>query len=148
MKLNHKRMTEFLEALEKGAFVKDAATLIGMTWPALYKARKRDEDFARKWDDAVETARLIKLDAIEAEIKRRSVDGVDEPVFHKGVNVATIKKFSDPLLMFWAKSLDPEKYRENIKTQNEHSGPNGQPLTMSVEVTTHYVRPKPEEGDG
>lgn len=145
LKLNAKRMNDFLEALETGAFVKDACRMIGMSEQGVYKAKRLDEIFAEKWDAAIDKGIVHRREMIEAEIKRRAVDGVEEPIFHKGMRIDTVKRFSDALLIFWAKAVDPDKYRENSQ-KLEHTGPGGQPLNMTVDVRVNWVKPKPEDG--
>ena len=71
------------------------------------------------------------MDRLEAEARRRAIEGIEKPVFYKGkmcyrdeVDPATgerrgtgepllIRKSSDVLLMFLLKGARPEKYREN-----------------------------------
>ena len=52
------------------------------------------------------------LGLIEAEIDRRGRIGIDIPVFWRGQRVDTVKEYSDNLLMFRAKRLDPA-YKDN-----------------------------------
>ena len=58
------------------------------------------------------------LEKLEAEADRRGVEGVDHPVIHKGIITDTYKQYSDNLLMFRMKRLQPE-YRENYSTPNK-----------------------------
>ena len=58
------------------------------------------------------------LGKVEAEINRRAIEGVDHPVIHQGVITDTYKQYSDNLLMFRAKRLDPE-YRDNYSEPNK-----------------------------
>ncbi len=57
-------------------------------------------------------AAQMALGKLEAEIHRRAVEGVDHPVIHQEVITDTYKHYSDNLLMFRTKRLDPE-YRDN-----------------------------------
>jgi len=57
-------------------------------------------------------AAQMALGKLEKEINRRGVEGIDHPVIHQGVITDTYKQYSDNLLMFRAKRLDPE-YRDN-----------------------------------
>ena len=50
-------------------------------------------------------------DRVEQEILRRGAVGWEEPVFQGGKQVGTIRKFSDTLLIFYAKARMPERYR-------------------------------------
>ena len=52
------------------------------------------------------------LEKLEAEADRRAVEGTDHPVIYKGEITATYKEYSDNLLMFRMKKLDPQ-YKDN-----------------------------------
>ena len=58
------------------------------------------------------------LGVVEAEVHRRAIEGVDHPVIYKGEITDTYKEFSDNLLMFRAKRLDPS-YRDNYVGQDK-----------------------------
>ena len=58
-------------------------------------------------------ARLQYLELMEAEADRRAIEGIDHPVVHKGKITATYKQYSDNLLMFRMKKLDPA-YRDSF----------------------------------
>lgn len=51
------------------------------------------------------------LEKMAIEADRRAIEGVDHPVIHQGVITDTYKTYSDNLLMFRMKKLDPS-YRE------------------------------------
>ena len=57
-------------------------------------------------------ASLRYQETLDAEIDRRGVDGIDKPIYYKGEKVDTVKEYSDNLLMFRRKKLDPT-YRDN-----------------------------------
>lgn len=111
-----KEREAFLSALREGASVSAAAKKAGVGRSTVYEWRNADDDFARAWDDAYETG----TDAIEDEAKRRAVEGTDKPIFYKGAQVATVKEYSDTLLMQQLNARRPEKYRTNHKV--EHTG--------------------------
>jgi hypothetical protein len=54
---------------------------------------------------------------LEEEAVRRAYHGTERPIFQKGVQVGSVKEFSDSLLMFLLKSRDPrvpgQSYRRN-----------------------------------
>ena len=82
------------------------------TWRALMG---RDAEFAAQVQAVMDEVR----DDIEAEMHRRSIVGVDVPVFQKGGQAkfadgspAYVKKYSDALLMKRAAALMPHKYGE------------------------------------
>lgn len=88
--------------------------------------REHDPAFSAAFDQAAVEA----TDRLEAEARRRAVDGVDEPVFHRGEEVATVKKYSDLLLIFLLKGALPSKYRE----RHEVTGAGGGPIELSAYV--------------
>ena len=57
-------------------------------------------------------ANMVYLGSMEAEADRRAMEGGDHPVIHQGKITATYKQYSDNLLMFRMKKLDPS-YRDN-----------------------------------
>ncbi len=59
---------------------------------------------------------------LEAEARRRAVEGVRKPVYCRGEIVGTVKEYSDTLLIFLMKGARPEKYRDNVRV--ERTGPN------------------------
>ena len=48
------------------------------------------------WDEALDRS----ADALEEEARRRAFEGVDEPMYYKGEQIGTTKKYSDVLIMF------------------------------------------------
>ncbi len=91
------------------------------------------------------------LGVVEAEINRRAIEGVDHPVIHQGVITDTYKTYSDNLLMFRAKRLDPN-YRDNYSDKQESGAPpvtqiiiNLAPgVTMPEQIVEGEVREIPE----
>ena len=64
-------------------------------------------------------------------------DGVEEPVYHQGVCIDTIHKYSDTLLIFLLKGHAPAKYRENHRV--EHTGDGGGPLVVMPVAVDYRV---------
>jgi hypothetical protein len=111
-------------ALAKQVFLADYAKY-GNVGHACDKARIHRSTFYR-WQEHEETfgiafgqAKADYDDVLRQEIHRRAHDGVLEPVVSAGKLVARVRKYSDTLLIFQAKSRMPE-YRE--KQQVEISG--------------------------
>lgn len=102
----------------------DAAACARISLKTGWNWRHDDKDTA--FHGALAVAKGIACDRIEAEIRRRAIEGVDEPVFQGGRLVGTVRKFSDTLLIFMAKGAMPEKYRERF----EHSGKDGAPIPV------------------
>ena len=69
----------------------------------------KDTTFA----DEVEQAKQQYVELLESEVHRRGVVGIDEPIFYKGREVGTIKKYSDRMLALQVKRFCPE-YGERI----------------------------------
>lgn len=129
-KLTLKKREKFVEILSKTSNVSEAAKSVGMSRTAVYHARELDKAFALAWDDAVETG----LDALEREAIRRGMEGVEEPVFYEGVEVARVRKYSDTLLIFMLKGGRPAKYRDNQMI--EHKG------SIEVEYVNDWRNPQ------
>lgn len=112
----------FLEHLEKGFSVTMACKSVGIARSTVYAHRKANADFAAEWEDAVEAG----IDLLEDEALRRAKDGTERPVYHQGVQVGTIREYSDRLLELLLRARRPEKYRERHEVR--HAGHEGGPL--------------------
>lgn len=98
----------FLAEYAQTGHVAQSAAAAGVSRHAVYKARERDEEFAR----AYEIARKHVADELEATA------------------VARAKKHSDTLLIFLLKGLKPDVYGDKLK--NEMSGPGGKPIAIKL----------------
>lgn len=83
------REDEFFRLLGQGIPVRKAAAAVAMNWSHLYRKRREDEAFAKRWTDATR----IRVDHLVAEAERRAMRG------------------SDKLLIFLLQSYDPAKFR-------------------------------------
>lgn len=125
MKLTPEKLTAFCAALAETCNVGRACNAVGISRFTAYKWRKADADFAEGWDEAMKAGLL----ALEDEAHRRAFEGVDEPVFYKGDECGTVRKYSDTLTIFLLKAHDPDKYRESSRM--ELTGANGGPVQIS-----------------
>ena len=66
----------------------------------------------------VQDTDLVSIEEMEIEMDRRGLEGVDHPVICQGKITDTYKQFSDNLLVFRAKKLDPS-YRENYTAMED-----------------------------
>lgn len=121
-KFTRKKRAAFLQHLRETANVTASANAIGISRRRMYDLRDADPELAAEWDAAVEEA----VDALELEMRRRALEGTDEPVFYQGEEVGTVRKYSDTLAIFLAKAHRPDKFRERFS--GELSGPGGVPL--------------------
>jgi hypothetical protein len=108
----------FLEALADTCNVRLACETAHIARSSAYLWRQNDAEFAKRWDKAV----LIGAEALEDEAIRRAREGWDEPVYYQGDQCGTVRKYSDTLLIFLLKGAKPEKYRERIDSNVNHSG--------------------------
>ncbi len=108
----------FIEKLRESGNVRLACREAGVARTAPYKIRKRSKRFAAAWDDALEEA----CDALEAEARRRAVEGVEIPVYFQGEVVGHLTKHSDQLLIFLLKAHRPEKFHESMKIEAAAGG--------------------------
>ena len=106
----------FIEALRRTGNVTLAARYAGRSRNQAYYVRRRSEDFAAQWDDALEEG----TDLLDAEARRRAVTGIDKPVYYKGKVVGSITKYSDRLLMFLLRAHRPQVFRDGGKVK--HTG--------------------------
>lgn len=132
----------FFDALSSLGNVRAACARAGVGKSAVYGRRSEDPEFEARWREALDDAG----DVVEQEIFRRGVTGYDKPVFHKGVRVATVREYSDTLLIFLAKGLRPEKYRDAVshsisgglqhvvRKDPEHVEPTASNIQMMAEV--------------
>ena len=116
MVMSQKKRRKFLELLAQTGRVKESALAVGFTTTSfLNKLRREDEDFADDWDHAL----IAATNVLEDEAIRRATEGVLDPVYYKGAVVGYKVNYSDTLLMFILRGLNPDKYREKA-----HGGTN------------------------
>jgi len=126
----------FLAVLETSGSFQAAADAVGINVKTQYNARATDKAFAELCEEALERYRA----ALVAEIHRRAVVGVEEPVYQGGVLVGTKRVYSDRLLETLAKAKLPE-FRDKVAV--EHSG--GVGVTVGVLVVSGDKPQSPEE---
>jgi hypothetical protein len=109
MIISKKKRKQFIEILSKTGRVSAASRAVGYTSSNfLRKVRKEDEDFALEWDMALEAA----ADHLAEVAIERAENGTLEPVYYKGDVVGHKVNYSDSLLMFVLRKLDPS-YRDS-----------------------------------
>lgn len=106
--LTPEKLAAFCAALVESCNVGKACAAIGVSRTWAYDLRDANPAFAAAWDAAMGRG----VSALEDEAHRRAFDGVEEPVFHLGKQVASVQKYSDTLAIFLLKAHAPEKYRE------------------------------------
>ena len=104
------RKQRFLDAMARIGTVHGAARETGIERSSHYDWMKADPAYAAAFAEA----ELAAINAMEAEARRRAVEGVNKPVFQGGKHVGDITEYSDQLLMFLLKAALPDKYRERV----------------------------------
>lgn len=120
----------FLDAFATSANLRAACKVAGVSRTTVYGWQEHDEAFSFRYQQAEADAN----DVIRAAIYNRAVTGVDKPLHYQGRIVqrevigpdgkrrlvdATVREYSDTLLIFLAKARMPEfRDRQHV----EHSG--------------------------
>ena len=115
-KLRQLKKQEMLEALAELGNVSAAARLIGIARDTHYGWVETDPDYAARIPGVLQAA----CENLEAEARRRAVEGVEKPVYQGKELVGTVRESSDTLLIFLLKGANPEKYKD--RSHQEHSG--------------------------
>lgn len=103
----------FLEALSGCGSVPEAARVVGISPRSPHRWARDDEAFAELMTKARELGLRVRLDTLEHEADRRAVEGVEKPIYQGGRLVGTRRDFSDLMLIFRLKRLDPA-YRDQV----------------------------------
>lgn len=72
-----------------------------------------DPEFARGESEAMGVAK----DMIEDEIKRRAIEGVEEPVYQGGKLVGHVRHYSDTLLLRLAERYETGSWRSKVQVE-------------------------------
>lgn len=101
---------QFLVALESEiGHISRAAALCGLGRSTHYDWLKTSEEYRL----AVRDLDVAINERIMRELFRRGVEGIDEPVFFQGKQVATKRAYDTPALIALAKARMPKRFREN-----------------------------------
>ena len=106
----------FLESLSVNGNVRLACRAAKVSPQTAYRARRRQPAFARAWDAALLSAR----DHAEQVLADRALNGIEEPVFYHGEEVAMRRRYSDRLLLAHLARLDRLEQREEVRETLEH----------------------------
>lgn len=130
--MSEKKMTtEFKEALinmlAELPNITVVCKLMGIHCSVFYRTRNKDKEFDQGVKDAMEQG----YDLWEEEARRRAIDGVLEPVFYRGEEVGTIRKYSDQLLTTLLKGRKAKVYNPGVKIT---AGNEGEKITMTLNL--------------
>jgi hypothetical protein len=106
--LTKKKQAELLAMFAVGWAVANACKALNISKQTVYGLRERDPAFALAWDEAKE----IGKNELELECRRRATGWTETRIGANG-EPYEVYRYSDNLLMFMLKKLDPT-YRENM----------------------------------
>lgn len=112
----------FLAAYRTCGMVTRAAEAAEIDHSSHYRWLQSDPEYAEEF----EQAQRDSCSVLEAEARRRALEGVSEPVYQMGQCVGHKQKYSDTLLIFLMKANNPSKFGDRIETR--HSGAVAQPV--------------------
>ena len=104
--LQKKGGKRFIEILREAGNVSKAAQEAGFSRQAFYAYRKKNPEFKKLWDEAIEQA----IDKLEAEAWRRAKDGIEKPIVHQGQVIGHYREYSDRLLEILLKAYRPNLF--------------------------------------
>ena len=113
-----RKQRAFLAAFAERGNVQAACLASGVGRRTIYHWLEDDEGFARQFDDARQTA----TDVLEAECRRRALQGVSEPVFYQGKEVGRVQRYSDLLLLALLNAYRPERFGRRQERRDKTGG--------------------------
>jgi hypothetical protein len=124
----------FLEHFARIGIITRAAEEVGLNRNTIRYWQEHDDQFAL----AFQLADVQATEVLEAEARRRAVEGVERLKFDRGQPITDPetgepyreREYSDTLLIFLLKARAPEKYRE--RQQIEHVGSGGGPIEVDI----------------
>lgn len=131
-----KRRKIFLAVIADCANIREACRLAGVTRDFHDRWMHRIPGYPAAFNEALEEG----IDRLELEAWRRAHDGVDKPIFYQGMQVATVKEYSDALLLRLLEAHRPKRWAR----RSEISGPGGVPLAPATVVVVEL----PDNGRG
>ena len=127
----------FLKAFVRYGVISHAACAAGVTRQTVHNWRQpaAGEEMSA-FGRAFLMADEMRIERVEAEMHRRAIEGWEEPVFYRGRQVGTIRRFDSKLLEVLAKAGKPQKYRENVKVDATLSSGGVLFMPASTEMAT------------
>ncbi len=144
VKIRHPKKRAMLAAIAGSANIVKAAKIAQIDRDTHYEWLRKDPDYAHATAVAWERA----ADALEAEAARRAFEGTIKPIYHGGKRAtdietdeegrvvrdkngkpigipASVREYSDTLLIFLLKGRRPHVYRENISIDSRFVNKDG-----------------------
>lgn len=102
--------TRFIRAMKQTGSVTVAAQEAQISRQTAYNWRNAEPWFRQQWDDAEEQF----IDLIEARGGQLAVEGVLEPIYHEGVVVGYVRKYSERMIEFMLKKRRQKTYGDKL----------------------------------
>ncbi|MDG6078339.1 hypothetical protein E3U23_03930 [Erythrobacter litoralis] len=104
------RQRRFIELLAETGSVRAACRRMGVGEHHIYKLRRHPEadGFRKAWEAALDCG----IARIEDVAMDRALNGVEEPVYHRGELVGTRRVYNDRLLMFLLRNRAADRFGE------------------------------------
>lgn len=112
------KLAPFLGLIAQGYTISHAAKVAGFSRYAVYRLKADNAAFA----DALAEAEEAGTQFLEEEARRRAVEGVERPLVSNGQVIATVRDYSDTLLIFLLKARRPNVYRERFSVDQTING--------------------------
>ena len=99
-------VAEFFRLFAASGSVAFAADRTSLSRTVLYRRKRSDPAFAKRWAEAQE----LGVSKVRDEVFRRAVVGVKRPVFYGGAKIGKVRHYDNRLLWSLLKSHEPETY--------------------------------------
>lgn len=114
----------FLAAFAECGTIRGAKAASGVDDKTHYNWLNVDPEYVKRFEEAQRKS----AKALEAEARRRAVEGWEEPVYQQGMLIGKKRRYSDTLLIFLMKGNDPAKFGD--KVEQTHRGDASAPVTV------------------
>jgi hypothetical protein len=108
----------FLDELAESGAVAIAAERAGLHRSTLYDLRRRNKDFAARWDAALQ----LGLERLQDHAVVRATVGDETPVWRGGHQVGTVRRPDSRLLQFLLKAHRPDVYARSATHAADTAG--------------------------
>ncbi len=93
--MNPANIQHFLRTLAKSRSVVKASRAVGISQSTLYLHRRTNPTFRAAWAEALDRGDEL----LTQEAMRRVMAGIEHPVFYRGEKIASVRRYSDALLI-------------------------------------------------
>jgi hypothetical protein len=99
-------VADFFRLFAASGSVAFAADRTGLSRSVLYRRKRNDPAFAKRWAEAQE----LGISKVRDEVFRRALLGVKKPVFYGGAKIGKVTHHDNRLLWSLLRSHEPETY--------------------------------------